>query len=91
MVFVLDINRKPLSPCHEAVARKLLKQGDYQKYVHEELKEKFELIFGEVLDTIEQGRVKDGKHPFNNYVVINLDEPYIDEIVEIMKRHGHWG
>ena len=27
MVFVLDINRKPLSPCHEAVARKLLKQG----------------------------------------------------------------
>lgn len=28
MVFVLDINRKPLSPCHEAVARKLLKQGE---------------------------------------------------------------
>lgn len=27
MVFVLDTNRKPLSPCHEAVARKLLKQG----------------------------------------------------------------
>jgi len=69
----------------------ILNERDYQKYVHEELKEKFELIFGEVLDTIEQGRVKDGKHPFNNYVVINLDEPYIDEIVEIMKRHGHWG
>lgn len=68
----------------------ILNERDYQKYVHEELKEKFELIFGEVLDTIEQGRVKDGKHPFNNYVVINLDEPYIDEIVEIMKRHGHW-
>ncbi len=28
MVFVLDANKKPLSPCHEAVARKLLKQGD---------------------------------------------------------------
>jgi len=27
MVFVLDANKKPLSPCHEAVARKLLKQG----------------------------------------------------------------
>jgi len=27
MVFVLDTNKKPLSPCHEAVARKLLKQG----------------------------------------------------------------
>jgi hypothetical protein len=29
MVFVLDANKKPLSPCHEAVARKLLKQGEY--------------------------------------------------------------
>ncbi len=27
MVFVLDTNKYPLAPCHEAVARKLLKQG----------------------------------------------------------------
>ncbi|MBE2907406.1 RRXRR domain-containing protein [Anoxybacillus flavithermus] len=27
MVFVLDTNKCPLAPCHEAVARKLLKQG----------------------------------------------------------------
>ncbi len=27
MVFVLDTNKRPLDPCHEAVARKLLKQG----------------------------------------------------------------
>ena len=27
MVFVLNKNKKPLSPCHEAVARKLLKSG----------------------------------------------------------------
>lgn len=27
MVFVLDTNKRPLAPCHEAVARKLLKQG----------------------------------------------------------------
>jgi len=35
MVFVLDINRKPLSPCHPAKARKLLKQGKvkiFKKY-----------------------------------------------------------
>jgi len=35
MVFVLDTNKKPLSPCHEAVARKLLKQGKaaiFKKY-----------------------------------------------------------
>ncbi|MFJ1465869.1 RRXRR domain-containing protein, partial [Clostridioides difficile] len=27
MVFVLNKNKKPLTPCHFAVARKLLKQG----------------------------------------------------------------
>lgn len=35
MVFVLDTNRKPLSPCHPAVARKLLKEGKakvFKKY-----------------------------------------------------------
>jgi hypothetical protein len=35
VVFVLDTNKKPLSPCHPAKARKLLKQGKasiYKKY-----------------------------------------------------------
>lgn len=35
IVFVLDTNRKPLSPCHPSVARKLLKQGKakiFKKY-----------------------------------------------------------
>lgn len=27
----------------------------------------------------------------NTYLVINTDEPYADEVIEIMKRHGHWG
>lgn len=27
----------------------------------------------------------------NTYIVINTDEPYADEIIEILKRHGHWG
>lgn len=25
------------------------------------------------------------------YLVINQDEPYADEVIEIMKRHDHWG
>lgn len=55
MVFVLDINRKPLSPCHEAVARKLLKQGKaaiFRRYpftiilnkeVNEDIKQEYRL------------------------------------------------
>lgn len=25
------------------------------------------------------------------YIVINMDEPYVEEVIEIMKRNGHWG
>lgn len=69
----------------------ILNEHDYQKYTSKELKEKFEEVFDEVLEGIEIGRDLDGKNPFNNYVVINLDEPYIDKIIEIMKHNGHWG
>jgi chemotaxis regulatin CheY-phosphate phosphatase CheZ len=24
------------------------------------------------------------------YIVINTDEPYAEEVIEIMKKHGHW-
>ncbi|WP_339314624.1 hypothetical protein [Paenibacillus sp. FSL R10-2734] len=27
----------------------------------------------------------------NVYVVINVDEPYIDEIIDTMAVNGHWG
>lgn len=69
----------------------VLNERDYQKYVDEDLKEEFDEIFNEVLKKIEEGRILDGKKSFNNYVVINLDEPYIDEVIEVMKRNGHWG
>ncbi|MBE2925129.1 HNH endonuclease, partial [Anoxybacillus flavithermus] len=46
MVFVLDTNKRPLAPCHEAVARKLLKQGKaaiYKRYP-------FTIILKEIVD-----------------------------------------
>ena len=42
------------------------------------------------LDSINQDRQQKGKKE-NTYLVINTDEPYADEIIQIMKRHGHWG
>lgn len=43
------------------------------------------------LGDIRKGREADGKTPINEYLVVNLDEPYASEIIEIMKRNGHWG
>lgn len=34
---------------------------------------------------------KNGGNNEKTYIVINTDEPYADEIIEIMKRYGHWG
>jgi hypothetical protein len=38
-------------------------------------------------------RQKQGKKTDNQYLVINTDEPepYADEVIEILKRYGHWG
>lgn len=39
---------------------------------------------------VETGRKKDSKKPNNSYIVINTDEPYINEIVDILKNNDHW-
>ena len=43
--------------------------------------------------TIDSRRIEAGKTPASNnaYIVINTDEPYAAEVVEILKRHGHRG
>lgn len=43
------------------------------------------------LQDIQTGRMAEGKDPVPEYLVINTDEPYAPEVIEIMKRHGHWG
>lgn len=67
----------------------VLKNKDIKKYLT--LEQKVELL--QILKSIDSGRVEEGKQPAseNTYVVINTDEPYIDEIIETMKYNGHWG
>ncbi|WP_163855767.1 YopX family protein [Paenibacillus elgii] len=43
-----------------------------------------------VQEEVANYRSAQGKNE-NTYLVINVDEPYADEVIEIMKRHGHWG
>ena len=39
---------------------------------------------------IAQRRAANSKTPIRRYAVINLDEPYAPEIIEIMRKNGHW-
>lgn len=69
----------------------VINERDFDQHVPDPVKEDFRMTFNNVAAWIEDGRLQEGKQPFNSYIVINLDEPYIEEIIEIMKRHGHWG
>ena len=42
-----------------------------------------------VLDKVTEVRHFKGKPKSNKYIVINTDEPYAEQIAEIMKQYGH--
>jgi len=65
----------------------IIKIEDYFKYVNSVFK--LAMLDNDLKD-IEDGREKDGKTRFNEYLVINTDEPYAPEVIEILKRNGHW-
>jgi len=67
----------------------VLKRDDCNKYLDKE----HGSMLSEVLQCIAAGRLQDQDKTSisNEYLVINTDEPYAPEIIEIMKRNGHWG
>ncbi len=65
----------------------VVKNEDVEKHLDDS--DKSEL--SRILWKIEQGRYEEGKEATNTYLVINVDEPYTHEIINIMKANGHWG
>jgi len=64
----------------------VLKNEDLDKYLTAQ--EEYDL-YG-IVSSVDAGRMVDGKVYDNRYLVINRDEPYAVEVIEIMKKHGHW-
>ncbi|WP_051570633.1 hypothetical protein [Paenibacillus ehimensis] len=50
-----------------------------------------QIQFGILCKRIENIRASEGKSINNSYLVINTDEPYADDVIQIMQQHGHWG
>ncbi|MBY8913288.1 hypothetical protein KY305_11110 [Bacillus sp. YC2] len=46
-------------------------------------------VFRTLIEKVRIGREAEGK-AVNDYAVINRDEPYINEVTDIMRKHGHW-
>jgi hypothetical protein len=64
----------------------VIKNNDIEKH----LTDFREYMLRKILSDISMGREYEGKKD-NTYIVINTDEPYVEEVIEILKRHGHWG
>ncbi|MNM68469.1 hypothetical protein D3C81_800300 [compost metagenome] len=62
----------------------VVKVEDIDKLPEEQMQKMYGL-----LNLVNAEREKQGK-PINQYAIVNLDEPYAGEVVEIMKRNGHW-
>ncbi|WP_406590316.1 hypothetical protein [Bacillus atrophaeus] len=63
----------------------VLKAEDIENHLNEEERV---LLHGLILRSVVRKAAKG--IPPSSYCVINLDEPYAPEVVEIMKKHGHW-
>lgn len=68
----------------------VLNERDLEKYLSEKKLEKLNRVLDLVSLEIADGREGEGKNRYNSYIIINVDEPYIDEIVAVLKKHGHW-
>lgn len=64
----------------------VIKNDDLNTYLDDNDRNTFYYL---VEDKIEYTKELEGKKE-NTYLVINTDEPYADEIIEILKRHKHW-
>lgn len=72
--------------CGAKLQHTVFKLEDIEKYLTHIEKQVLELIS----QRISIGRLQDNKSD-NEYFVINTDESYSGEIIEVLKRHGHWG
>lgn len=64
-----------------------MKIEDIEKYISPSRRAMLSII----LDDVQEGRKADSKKTDNEYIVINKDEPYANEVIDILKRNGHWG
>ena len=63
----------------------LFKNDDIDRY----LDEKAKIELSACVAAITKLREIEGKKQ-NTYLIIDKNEPYADEVIEIMKRYGHW-
>jgi len=65
----------------------VIKQDDLYKHASEQ----DSIDLARILKNIRVSRVEFNKKPSNQYLVINIDEDYAKDVIEILKKNNHWG
>lgn|GEM_PF-1012987 len=68
----------------------IINEHDVAKYVDSFTQNELAIALDNVCSQIEHGRESAGKVAFNNYIVVNVDEPYINDIVAVLENNEHW-
>lgn len=61
--------------------------ADFIKYIRVPIK--YALLQND-LDDIRAGREADGRPPLPEYIVVEADKPWAEEVIEVLKRYGAW-
>jgi len=64
----------------------IIKHEDIYKYTSQE----DQIDLSRILKNIREGRSEDSKSTSNKYFVINVDESYAEDVVEILRKNNHW-
>ena len=75
-----------------------LEGGDFNKFTvikNEDIKSHLninqQMQLTSLLILIQIGITSENKNIDNKYLFISTDESYVDEVIEILKKNGHWG
>jgi len=64
----------------------VIKQEDMTKHASEQDR----IDLSRILKNIRISRVKFNKKPSNQYLVVNIDEDYAGEVIDILRQNNHW-
>ncbi|GAS82434.1 hypothetical protein [Paenibacillus amylolyticus] len=65
----------------------VIKNEDVEKHLNE--LERVQML--RLLNKVRVGRASEGKQAVNTYLIVNTDEVYATDVVQILKDNGHWG
>lgn len=68
------------------ITHTVIKNEDVEKHLTE--MEKVQLL--RLLNKVKAGRASEGKQAVNVYLIVNTDESYASDVVQILKDNGHW-